>query len=169
MTVELHHQSPCRPAEVDLEVSLRELDRVVHEWRLDSALAAEFPEAAFKLAASGTRGGTVKSEQAATRRGALVPPGSIEHVRERVQLEDPPNLGLVERPLEHSTVCNRGKVEQGPGDRGAGDRRDLGEVPLLQSSASMGPNLTAEPAGPPRGGDVDPTGLDVEQAMQHRR
>jgi hypothetical protein len=81
---------------------------------------------------------------------AAMPRVARDHVVDRVEVEDPEPLGLLERGQDVGPAG--GDVEQGPGNRGAGDAEMLTAVGIGERQRVRPDSGLSDPPG---GGDID--------------
>jgi len=137
---------PLRPPdEVRLQVALARGDPDGDRWAWQAVFAAQLEEGFLQLAfgEGGLVGLLQRSPQPARSEAAV---GSVKHVVDGPDVEEPEDLGLLDGPLHAPIVQHLGEVQQGAGDGGAGDVVDSGGVFEAKGERPVGGDSGPGPA-----------------------
>jgi len=147
VAVELDDQALRTPDAVTLDQAAGDLHGGIDLRPREADALEEREEALLKVAAGGVLAGASGGDDTAERRRAAAAGVAGEEPFERDEVAEPPDLGLLKRPLELAAREDRREVEESPG--GGCDRN-----PLLLGHLVVGKprvmNLDARPRPTPR-------------------
>jgi len=153
--VRLDDEALDGPDEVDLVSLALEQEPDVDSGARQAGDLAEDEEALLELGAGQRRADRVLAEHAPQARRAGVAVEAAEEVIDRAPVEDPQHLRLVAGPLKRPPIDDAGEIEEGAGDRGAGDAPVDRAIGGRQGLSAVKLDASSAPPCAPAGGDVD--------------
>ena len=142
VAVALDHQPQIGPEVVDLEWPVGEADDLVDKRLAHPRRAADRPEPPLELAPEARPGAGHRGEGVAQPARPTVPGVALEDFGEGAEVELAECLGLLEGGANVGRPRRR-EVEQGPGDRGAGDA--VSDDPVGSRQGGKGVRTDAPP------------------------